>query len=92
MEKKNYQVNDINDYKNKITEEQAQQLIKHCNKYNITPKICAWYDNMEDFYSDWCNINDLNFTKQQAKERYQEGKETGEFCKFKNGEIVRLVM
>lgn len=92
MKNKIYGVEDIDDYKKKITQEQAQILIKHCNKFQITPDICAWYDNMEDFYSDWCNINDLNFTKQQAKERYQEGKETGEFCKFKNGEIVRLVM
>ena len=74
----------------RLTEDQKRLLVEHSNKYQINPEICAWYDNMEDFYSDWCNINDLNFTKEEARSRFVDGKEKGEFKVFSNGEIVRL--
>ena len=91
MARRIYKIEDIDDYQNRLTENQAQLLIEHCNKYQIKPEICAWYDNMKDFYSDWCNINDLNFTKEDARSRFVESKETGEFKVFASGEIVRLV-
>jgi hypothetical protein len=81
-----YKVTDIDDYQNRLTEEQKDKLIKHCNDYNIKPEICAWYDDLEDFFSDWCNIG---YKRTEARELLNSNKD--EFCKFKNGEIVRLV-
>lgn len=83
-----YNINDIDDYQNRLDEEQKSKLIKHCNKYEIAPNICAWYDNLEDFYSDWCKIG---YTKKQAKELLNNNIEN-EFIKFSNGEIIRLVV
>ena len=92
MGKKIYTVNDIDDYMNKITDNQAKFLIKHCNKYKIKPEICAWYDNMKDFYSDWCDPKTVGMTKEEARARLEDGKSEGEFKVFSNGEIVRLVI
>lgn len=83
-----YNSNDIKDYKNRLTEEQKELLIKHCNSYNIYPNICAWYDNWEDFCSDWCD--GVGYTRTEARRILHGGK--GEFKIFKNGEIVRLVL
>lgn len=85
-----FKIENIDDYQNRLTEEQKEVLIKHCNKYNIYPEICAWYDDMKDFYQDWVYDNNIFETKSEAKERYQDGTKTGEFKKFNNGEIVRL--
>lgn len=84
-----YTIQNIDDYKNKITDKQAIALIKHCNKYQINPEICAWYDNMKDFYSDWCSDN-IKYSKEEAKDLIKTN-EGGEFKVFKNGEIIRLV-
>lgn len=88
MTKRLYKIEDIDDYKDRLTEEQKKVLIRHCNRYEINPEICAWYDNWEDFCSDWCS-DDVGLTRTEARERLNEG--TGEFCRFGNGEIVRLV-
>jgi len=88
---KKFTVADIDDYKKKITDEQARMLIKHCNHHGVAPEICAWYDDMKDFYSDWCGKS-VGYTKEQAKRVFFEGKNIGEFKVFKNGEIVRLVV
>lgn len=88
MAKGIYKVTDIDDYQNRLTEEQKKALIAHCNRYEIKPEICAWYDNWEDFCSDWCD--GVGYTRTQAREIYHGGK--GEFCTFSNGEIVRLVI
>lgn len=37
--KKIYTINEIDDYMNRLTENQAQLLIEHCNKYQIKPEI-----------------------------------------------------
>ena len=90
-----FTVENIDDYKNKITDKQAKLLIRHCNRYNIAPDICAWYDDMDDFYSEW--VDAIGYTKSQAK-KLLIGKEevylerNGEFKKFPNGEIVRLTL
>ena len=85
-----YTISDIDDYQNRLNEEQAKLLIRHCNKYNVKPKICAWYDDMEDFYQDWIYDNEIFKNKREALERFNNGKQDGEFKKFKDGEIVRL--
>lgn len=88
----NYKIEQIDDYQNRLTEEQAEALIEHCNKYDVYPDICAWYDDMKDFYQDWVYDHDICENEQQADERYLQGTETGEFKTFSNGEIVRLVL
>lgn len=88
MTKANYNIVDIVDYQNRLTEKQKQKLIFHCNKYNINPEICAYYDNMEDFYSDW--VDEVGYSKDEAKSLLIVN-DGGEFKKFGNGLIVRLV-
>lgn len=88
---KKYTETDIKDYVCKLTLQQANRLLEHCNKFEIEPDIVAWYEDKADFYSDWTNSKDVNYTREEAQNRYDEGtKNTGEFCKFANGEIVRL--
>ncbi len=82
-----YDYTAIEDYKNRLTESQKELLLKHCNSYGIKPEICAWYDNMEDFYSDWTSVG---YSKTDAKSLLSVN-DGGEFKKFKNGSIVRLV-
>ena len=86
-----YKIADIDDYQNRLTEDQKKRLVTHCNRYEIKPEICAWYDNWEDFCSDWCD--EIGCTRTEARERLNGDMDNkGEFCKFSNGEIVRLVM
>ena len=82
-----YTKENIDDYRNKITEEQSAKLLRHCNIYGISPNICAWYDDWEDFCSDWCN--QIGYTRTDARKLLHGGK--GEFVVFSNGEILRLV-
>lgn len=89
---KTYTVEDINDYQNRLSEQQATELIEHCNRFGIEPDICAWYDDMDDFYQDWVEDNNICKTESEADERYEYGVDIGEFKAFPNGEIVRLVM
>ncbi|HCL4479928.1 TPA: hypothetical protein N2D99_001995 [Clostridium botulinum] len=89
MAKGIYNINDIDDYMDKITGEQKKVLIKHCNRYEINPEICAWYSDWEDFCSDWCNEN-IGYTRTQARKLLHGGK--GEFVIFSNREIIRLSM
>ena len=82
-----YDYTPIEDYQNRLTESQKELLLKHCDSYGIKPEICAWYDNMEDFYSDWTSVG---YSKTDAKSLLSVN-DGGEFKKFKNGSIVRLV-
>ena len=82
-----YTLDVIDDYQNRLTESNKKLLIRHCNKHNITPVICAWYDNMQDFYSDW--VDDLGYSKSQARELLSNNRD--EFKIFSNKEIVRLI-
>lgn len=75
---------EIDDYQNRITEDQKVKLIKHCNRHNIKPIICAWYEDWEDFCSDWCDS--IGYTRTQAREQLRHK----QFCKFKDGTILRL--
>ena len=83
-----YKINEIDDYQNRLTGDQEKLLIRHCNKYGIKPCICAWYDDMDDFYSDWCD--DIGYSKTDARSLLSEG--DGQFKKFKDGQIIRLVL
>lgn len=87
---KKYNIEQIDDYQNRLTEQQKNALLKHCNDFDVYPNICAWYDDMDDFYQDWIYDNKIFKTKAEAKNRYKQGLEEGEFKKFSNGEIVRL--
>lgn len=77
----------IDDYQNKLSNEDEKKLLEHSNKYDIEPVICAWYDNLEDFYSDW--VDEVGYTKKQANNLLKDNKD--EFLKFKDGRILRLV-
>lgn len=92
MAQRLYKVEDIDDYQKRLSKEQAEELLKHCNEFGIHPEICAWYDDMEDFYTDWVNDNKIFQTRVEANERFTQGVLNGEFKRFTTGEIVRLVM
>lgn len=77
----------IDDYQNKLSNEDEKKLLEHSNKYDIKPVICAWYDDLEDFYSDW--VDEVGYTKKQANNLLKDNKD--EFLKFKDGRILRLV-
>lgn len=83
-----YDIKDIKDYRDKITKEQAEKLIEHCNRYEIYPNICAWYDDYEDLVWDW--YEHCSMDKLEVDEMYKYNQ--GEFVEFDNGEIVRLVV
>ena len=69
----------------KVTDEVKNKITTHCNRYGISDKICAWYSDMEDFFSDWCD--DCGYTRTQARAIYHGG--NGEFQTFSNGNIIR---
>lgn len=87
---KKYKISDIDDYMNRLTDKQKEKVIEHCNKYDIYPDICAWYDDMDDFYTDWIYDNKIFKTKDEADDRYEYGIDIGEFLKFEDGQIVRF--
>ncbi len=82
-----YEISNIDDYRNRLTEKQKVLLLRHSNKYNIAPVICAWYDDMDDFYSDW--VDQIGYTKTTARKMMKENRD--EFKTFSDGSIIRLV-
>ena len=48
-----------------IPEEVYDAILAHmqARKVNL---ICAWYKDMDDFYSDWCNPNDCAYSKEET--------------------------
>jgi len=85
-----YLLDDIDDYQNRLSDEQKKLVLRHCNRYDIDPVICAWYDDKNDFYSDWCD--EIGYSKSDANDLLsnKNGNE-GEFKKFKDGQIIRFV-
>ena len=83
-----FTLNMIDDYQNRLTEEQKEKLIKHCNKYRIDPVICAWYEDTIDFIDEWTQYG---YTRTEAREKLLAYNHSGEFKKFSNGSIIRLV-
>ena len=70
----------------KVDETIIYEIGHHCGRYAVFPDICAWYEDMEDFYSDWCGtredtqwVDDLFY---KSEERYQ-------FQTLPNGNIIR---
>lgn len=57
-----------------VTDKLKSTIELHASEYDIEPKICAWYKDMDDFYSDWCSIG---YTKEQADRLLEE--DSGEF-------------
>lgn len=83
-----YTVDMIDDYQNRLSDEQKQKLINHCNKYNIAPIICAWYEDTKDFIDEWVQYG---YTRTSAREKLLMYDNRGEFKTFSTGEIIRLV-
>ena len=83
-----YTIDMIDDYQNRLTDEQKEKLIMHCNKYNIAPIICAWYEDIRDFIEEWIQYG---YTRSEAREKLKMYDNSGEFKKFKEGTIIRLV-
>jgi len=73
-----------------LTEDIKKKIEKHAKRYGIKAEICAWYQNLKDFYSDWCSEN-IGYTKTEAKRLLHGG--IGEFMYLPNKlGIVRFVM
>lgn len=73
-----------------LTDEIKQKIEKHAKRYGIEPKICAWYQDWEDFCSDWCS-KQLGYTRTQARKLLHGGR--GEFMYLPDGlGIVRFVI
>ena len=70
-----------------ISEIVKDKINKHCKRYGINDEICAWYSDLEDFFSDWCKIG---YTRTEARKIYHGGK--GEFMTFSNGNIIRFTI
>ena len=87
-----FYIKDIDDYQNRLTERQKEVLLNHCNESGIYPEICAWYDDIYDFYQDWVYDHKICSTENDADIRFEEDKDGGEFIQFSNGEIIRLVL
>ena len=82
-----YTISQIEDYQNRLSEEDKVLVIKHCNKYNIAPVICAWYEDMNDFYSDW--VDEVGYSKDAADLLLLDNPE--EFLILPNKNIIRFV-
>jgi hypothetical protein len=83
-----YSIPDIDDYKKQLSEDDKPILIEHCNEHNIPPVICAWYDDIDDFYSDW--VDEVGYSKKQADDLLRDNKDSYQFVIFNDGRILRL--
>jgi len=70
-----------------VTDEVKTKITRHCKRYGLKEDICAWYSDMEDFFSDWCAIG---YTRTKARKVYHGG--IGEFITFPNGNIIRIAI
>ncbi len=78
----------LNRYIN-VTEEIKHKIERDAKKYGIKAEICAWYQDLDDFYSDWCG--DIGYTKTQARKLLYGG--IGEFMRLSNGMgIIRFAI
>jgi hypothetical protein len=81
-----YSIPDIDDYQSKLSDKDKITLIEHCNTNDIQPNICAWYDDMNDFYSDW--VDEVGYSKENADKLLHN--ESDQFLIFQDGRILRL--
>lgn len=64
--------------------EQVEKCIEnHAQNHGFEPKICAWYEDMEDFYDDW--VLGVGYSTKDADLLYDKGIESGEFLWLPNG-------
>ena len=73
----------------KTEDEIVSKIFKHAKKYNLSVEICAWYEDIKDFCSDW---RDVGFDNSEAKDRYYEGRDTGEFQRINGFGIIRYAI
>ncbi len=72
-----------------LTEGIKSKIEKHAKRYGIKEEICAWYEDWEDFCSDWCD--EIGYTKTEARKLLHGG--VGEFmCLPDRFGIVRFVL
>lgn len=60
-----------------ITDDLTFIIGKHAMRYVLHGDICAYYRDMEDFFSDWCSIG---YTRTEARKLMHSGH--GEFMKL----------
>lgn len=48
-----------------VTDEVKQEIAKHAEIYGLEEEICAWYKNLDDYFSDWCK-KPISYTEEQA--------------------------
>lgn len=70
-----------------VTDAVKKKITKHCKRYGLDEDICAWYEDFEDFFSDWCQIG---YTRTEARGLLHG--HIGEFMTFSNGNIIRFVV
>lgn len=39
-----------------VTDAVIEEIESHARFYRRKARICAWYENMDDFRSEWCDI------------------------------------
>jgi len=84
--KMTYDINQIDDYQNRLNNEQKEIVISHCNEFQIEPVICAWYEDMDDFYDAW---EEVGYSTEEADALFNDSND--EFLAFDNETIVRFV-
>lgn len=83
----NYKL-DYPDMYPELDEDKTKKIFAHCNRYNIEPVICAYYEDWEDFCSDWCDH--IGYTRTEARDKLHGG--IGEFMIFEGWGILRFVI
>lgn len=68
-----------------LTNGELTAIEKHCKRYSVST-VCAWYQDWDDFCSDWCD--EIGYTKTQARKLLHGGK--GEFKVIHDVGILRF--
>ena len=70
----------------KVTSEVRKKIERHAKRYGIEAEICAWYNDWDDFCSDW---EEAGYSRTEARRLLHNGK--GEFMTLPDGlGIVRF--
>lgn len=72
-----------------LDDDKIEIILKHCDYHKIEPDICAYYEDWEDFCSDWCDY--IGLTEEEAREKLNGGDFEGEFIDFGDWGIIRFV-
>lgn len=67
-----------------LSENEIKAINRHMKKYNVS-RICAWYEDWNDFCSDWCD--EIGYSKSEARKKLHNG--SGEFQTIKCLGILR---